>query len=677
MMLFKLSLKNIKKSYKDYAIYFFTLILGVAIFYIFNSLESQTVMLNLTKTTNNAVSMMTEGLAVISVFVSFVLGFLVIYANRFLIKRRNREFGIYMTLGMGKGTISKIILFETLTIGSISLLGGSILGIALSQVMSIVVANLFEADMSKFYFIISYSAIIKTMVYFCIIFFIVMIFNVIQVNRCKLIDLIQGIKKSEEIKIKNPYICTLVFIFSVCLLSYAYYNVTAGAGNLNTFNSILIQVIYGIVGTFLVFWSLSGLLVKTIMSMKDIYFKNLNSFTLKQISSKINTTVMSMSIICLMLFLTICIFSSAVSMNSSLKEGMKNLATVDISILKSLNLPEVDKEDGKKYSKEQIEDSRLSLEESLENMNFSVEENLKDIVKIKVYKTNEVTFKDTLGIDEKSFNTQEQLVKISDYNKIAKLYGLNTYELDKNEYMIICNVKTTIDMRNKGLASNTPIKIDNHRYIPKYGQCMKGYIMMSSEPQNFGVILVPDNAVNDTMVTDEILAGNYIGSSKEDKQVIENKISKILDKARNLNTGITTKIDIYNDNIGTSAMAIFIGLYVGIVFLISSAAILALKELSESADSREKYNTLRKIGLDESMINKSLFTQIGIFFAFPLILAIIHSIFGIQVSNLMLESFGRSGMLNTIIITATFLIIIYGGYFIVTYLCCKNIIKEQ
>ncbi|MGX4599448.1 ABC transporter permease [Faecalimicrobium sp. JNUCC 81] len=687
MMLFKLSFKNINKSFRDYAIYFFTLIIGISIFYIFNSIESQTVMLNLSKSTNNAVEMINSALSGISVFVSFILGFLIIYANRFLMKRRNKEFGIYMTLGMGKGSISKIILFETILIGIISLIVGLVLGLALSQVMSIVVANMFEADMNKFKFVVSYSAILKTSVYFCIIYLIVMIFNVIQVSRCKLIDLIQGINKSEQVKIKNPYICILVFIFAVCLLSYAYYNVTVGASNLVEFSSVLMQIIYGALGTFLVFWSISGLILKIIMSMENVYYKNLNNFTLRQISSKINTTVVSMSIICLMLFLTICIFSSSVSMNSTLKNNLKELAKVDITIKKLVNLEKVDNE-GNEYSNNQIESSKQSINQTLTDMNFDVDKNFKDIVKFNTYSTKEVSLKDTLGNyyeeigkdDPYSyFDTPEDIIKISDYNKIAKLYGNTTYTLKDNEYMIICDYKSSIEMRNQGLKDSPSINLKGKTYKPKYEECKNGFITISSDPSNMGIVLVPDDAVDESMHSQEILAANYKGNSKVDKQNIEDEIFDIKNELydEKLNTYINTKIDIYNDNIGTSAMATFIGLYIGIVFLISSAAILALKELSESADNKDRYMTLRRIGLDEKMINKSLFIQIGVFFAFPLILAAIHSIFGIQVCNMMLETFGKAKILKSIIMTAIFLFVIYGGYFIITYLCSKNIIKEQ
>lgn len=692
-MLFKLSFKNIKKSFKDYAIYFFTLILGIAIFYVFNSLEKQTVMLNLSKSSSNSITIITTVLSVISVFVSFVLGFLIIYANRFLMKRRKREFGIYMTLGMGKRSISQIIFFETVLIGIISLIIGLIFGIGLSQVMSIFVANLFEADMDKFRFAISNVAILKTIVYFFIIYIFVMIFNIIQVSRCKLIDLIQSKNKSEEIKMKNPYVCIIVFIFAVILLSYAYYNVTVNAINIEKAIDVYLQILYGVVGTFLVFWSLSGFIMKLIMCIDKFYYKNLNSFTIRQLSSKINTTVVSMSVICLMLFITICVFSSSVSMNATLKSNMRKLAKADISISNKINLEKINK-DEHIFTKAQIDTSKLSIEEVLENREFDINSNLNDVVIINKYQTKEVTLKDLLGkyyemlkaenpeqvkSDEDFYSMKSDLVRVSDYNKIAKLYGKETYDLKNDEYMVICDYKNMIKMYNEGLKSRPEITIKGKPYKPKYEEIKDGYITMSPESNNTGIVLIPDYVVDKNMCTDQILAGNYKANDKQGKEQIEDKINKIRKEIyeKQLCLSISSKIDIYNDNIGTSAMAIFIGLYIGIVFLISSGAILALKELSESADSKDRYKTLRRLGIDEGMINKSLFVQIGIFFGFPLLLGIIHSIFGIQVANMMLESFGRDGLMKSIIMTSIFIVVIYGGYFIVTYLCSKNIIKED
>ena len=184
-MLFKLSIRNMKKSFKDYAIYFLTLVLGVAIFYMFNSLDSQQAMLEVSQSTRSMIQLLVQMLGMLSVFIAIVLGFLIVYANNFLINRRKKEFGIYMTLGMGKRQISKIILLETILVGIISLAIGLIIGIFASQLMSILVGKLFEADMSKFEFVFSTDSCIKTCVYFAIMYIAVMLFNTITINNSK------------------------------------------------------------------------------------------------------------------------------------------------------------------------------------------------------------------------------------------------------------------------------------------------------------------------------------------------------------------------------------------------------------------------------------------------------------------------------------------------------------
>lgn len=686
MMLFKLSIKNITKSIKDYAIYFFTLVLGVAIFYVFNAIDSQTVMLNVSSSTSEIIRLMTTILGGVSVFVSFILGFLIIYASRFLIKRRNKEFGIYLTLGMSKRKISLILFFETLIIGVISLGVGLALGIVLSQLMSILVANMFEADLTKFQFTFSSSAALKTLLYFSIMYLIVMIFNTIIVNKCKLIDLLHGNKKSEKVKLKNPIICTIVFIIAVIALSYAYYLVTDGFGTsplMNTISGILIPIALGCVSTFLIFWSLSGLILKIVMHLKKYYYKGLNSFTIRQISSKINTTVFSMTIICLMLFFTICIFSSALSIKNSLSGNLKDLAPVDIQFSK---LQQLSDEEEESFSKDIIEDYNTTVKDTLQRLD--VYKYLKEVVDINTYRVEEITLKDSFGDQIEqigkdypllAYQDKETLIKLSDYNRLAKLYNKKELTLKDNEYVIIANYKMMADIRNITLKNNTKLTINSKNYYPKYQECQDGIIELSGSATNTGVIILPDNALEGIHPYKNILAANYQADTKEEKENVEDIVNTIINNHFNKDTLLSynTKIDIYESSIGLGAMVTFVGLYLGIIFLISSAAILALKELSESTDNKERFNMLRKIGTDDKMINKALFNQIAVFFLFPLLLAIIHSIFGIEFANYILKTMGTESLLSSIILTAVFLVVIYGGYFLVTYYCSKTIIKER
>ena len=683
-MLFKLSIKNIQKSIKDYAIYFLTLVLGVAIFYVFNSIESQTVMMKVSSNTLKIINLMNQLLSSVSVFISFILGFLIIYASRFLIKRRNKEFGIYLTLGMSKRKISLILFFETLIIGILSLGVGLLIGFFLSELMSLLVANLFEADMTNFRFIFSSSAALNCLIYFGIMYLIVMIFNTISVNKCKLIDLINSSKKTEKIKLKNPILCVIIFIIACVMLIYSYYSVTHNFNSIGDNNKIYVSIILGALSTFLIFWSLSGLILKIVMNMKGLYYKGLNSFTLRQVSSKINTTVFSSTIICLMLFITICFLSSCLSIKNSLTGNIDELSKVDVEIIKDRNVTDDFIKDNL-LNDEIIADTKIDILETLKNNNID-KNNFKDMLIVYYYKTN-LTLQDTLGdayeeVKEKfplmNFFTKENIMSISDYNKVAKLYGNKTYTLKENEYIVIADYNSMIDIRNKALNKNSIITVNDNVLNPKYSECKYGFVDVGAQHLNSGIIVVPDNVVNENMPKKEILLANYNANTKVEKQKINSLINNLENTYNKTNlVSYNTKIDMLESSIGLGALVTFIGLYLGIIFLISSAAILALKELSESTDNKERYKMIRKLGADEKMINKALFNQIFIFFMIPLLLAIVHSIFGIKFANKILGTMGISGLTSSITMTFIFLVLICGGYFLLTYFASKNIIRER
>lgn len=683
-MLFKLSIKNIQKSIKDYAIYFLTLVLGVAIFYVFNSIESQTVMMKVSNNTLEIINLMNQLLSSVSVFISFILGFLIIYASRFLIKRRNKEFGIYLTLGMSKRKISLILFFETLIIGILSLGVGLLIGFFLSELMSLLVANLFEADMTNFRFIFSSSAALKCLIYFGIMYLIVMIFNTISVSKCKLIDLINSSKKTEKIKLKNPILCVIIFIIACVMLIYSYYFVTSDSKLSGDVTSLYIPIVLGALSTFLIFWSLSGLILKIVMNMKALYYKGLNSFTLRQVSSKINTTVFSSTIICLMLFITICFLSSCLSIKNSLTGNIDELSKVDVEIIKDRNVTDDFIKDYE-LNDEIIADTKIDILKTLKNNNID-KNNFKDMLIVYYYKTN-LTLQDTLGdayeeVKEKfplmNFFTKENIMSISDYNKVAKLYGNKTYTLKENEYIVIADYNSMIDIRNKALNKNSIITVNDNVLNPKYSECKYGFVDVGAQHLNSGIIVVPDNVVNENMPKKEILLANYNANTKSEKQKINSLINNLENTYNKTNlVSYNTKIDMLESSIGLGALVTFIGLYLGIIFLISSAAILALKELSESTDNKERYKMIRKLGADEKMINKALFNQIFIFFMIPLLLAIVHSIFGIKFAKKILGTMGISGLTSSITMTFIFLVLIYGGYFLLTYFASKNIIRER
>ena len=684
-----MSVKNIRKSIKDYTIYFLTLILGVAIFYMFNSLDSQEAMLVVNSSTRQIVKLMVGMINYVSVFVAVILGFLIVYANNFLIKRRKREFGLYMTLGMGKRQISGILLGETFLIGLISLVVGLVIGVFGSQLMSILVAKLFQADMSEYQFVFSEAACWKTCAYFGVMYAASMVLNIVIISRYKLIDLISA-EKNEKVRMKNPVICVLVFLAAAVTLGTAYYMVTGGLTQLDLMNQLVIPILMGIVSTFLIFWSVSGLALKVVQMRKELYLKDSNIFVLRQIHNRINTTVVSMTIICLLLFMTITVLSTALSLNRVLTQDLEEMTPVDLNLYKTANLP-----DNGDYTQLQIEDSQKPISDTLKENGLDMKV-LKDVTEVATYTSTEWTWETSLqSVIESAkenypmlmYDTAEEIIKLSDYNKIARLYGNREYELAEDEYLVLCDFDNMKNLRDMALKNGSEVAIGGKVYHSRYPECQEGYLVISTSHTNTGLMVVPDSCpLSEDMKERYYLMADYNADTKEEKYQTEAMFTNYGDGDHELMENLeekqirldgVSKISIIESSKGLSTIISFIAIYLGIIFLIASSAILALKELTENSDKRHRYTILRKIGMDEKMIHQTLFRQIGIFFMAPLILAVVHSIFGIQFAlKIVAVQVETREMLPSVIATAVFLILVYGGYFLATYMESKNIIRE-
>ncbi|MBR1864841.1 MAG: FtsX-like permease family protein [Ruminococcus sp.] len=679
-MLFKLSLSNIRKSLRDYAIYFFTLIIGVSVFYVFNAVSGQVAMTVIDTDGREIARILQIGISAMSVFVAGVLGFLIVYASRFLMKRRNREFALYLMLGMGKGKISAILLLETVIIGLGSLGVGLLLGIGLSQIMSALVVSLFEADMTRYSFMVSGDAIGKTVICFAIMYLFIMIFNSIIISRFKLIDLMQSGKKSEQIKLKDPWLCIIIFLIAAAALGYAYYQVGWNYGEV-TGKTMALYITMGAVSTFLIFWSASGMLLRVMMSMKNVYYRSLNAFTFRQISSKVNTMVFSMTVICLMLFVTICALTASFSMRNSMNANLEDLCPADFELSADLNEP-VEGLDIVSECKDNGLDIMAYAGEyerfyTYGDADFSLEDFCGDAAeRVKA----EFIFLD--------YYTSEQLIGLDEYNALMKLYGKETLSMNDDEYILLCDYKSMRAIRDSVLKADGNITVYGHTLHSKYDECQDGFISISAQHINAGIFVVPDSVLEGQAPSGDHIIGNYKAADKagkkETEQVLRREYDTITRDLSGLSVhktggyfGLSTKIAIKNDAVGLGAIATFMGLYIGLVFLIACGAILALKELSESVDSIGRYEMLRKIGADESDISRSLFRQTGIFFLLPLILACVHSVFGMKFAAYFLEVFGTEKMTESIAATSIILLLIYGGYFLITYYCSKGIIKER
>lgn len=661
----KIALKNVKKSFKDYTIYFLTLTLAVCIFYSFNSIESQKALVEVSSTEGDYVTILSDVISYISVFVAIILGSLILYANNFLIKKRNNELGLYMTLGMGKSKISKILIIETIIVGILSLISGLILGLIVSQGLSILVSKLFEFKMDEYSFIISPSAISKTILYFGIMFLLVILFNTYIISKYKIIDLLKMGKKSEEIKFKNPFVYLITFILCVISLGTAYKFVLDIGLQLND-PKFLISIILGIVGTVLFFFSLTGFILYVVKRTKRIYFKNLNIFTIKQINSKVNTNFISMSVICLMLFITISVVSTGFSFKDALESGLQGATPFDASAFMYLDTDE---------------DLR-NIEDSLKIMNVKFDENDK-VAYYNEYRAD-TKISDILALNDisKNVNFEVSYIKISDYNKIREINNEEPINLNNDEILITSNFSKTLPIIENYMKDNKTIKIKDKVYNIKNEEVIKDNLKTEFMQNNIITIIINDEFCKDKTISSSNVNINF---NENNKNQSENNFVNSVDAYKNSDPDYdtvgyviaNTRNEIYEENKGETTVMLFIGIYLGIVFLISSMAVLALQQLCEASDSIERYVALKKLGADKKNINKTIFIQTLIYFSLPVVLALVHSIVGIKVANEFIMLYNQPNILGSSLITAGMFMIIYAIYFYTTYTGYKNIVKNN
>ncbi|MBI6057311.1 ABC transporter permease [Clostridium perfringens] len=658
-MYFKLAFKNIKKSYKNYVIYFLTLIFGICIFYTFNSIESQSVMMELNEQKQSAFMMAEQLIGYFSVFIAFVLGFLIVYANNYLIKRRKKEFGIYMTLGMENGSLSKMIFLETLFIGAISLGIGVVLGIMLSQALSVLTAYMFQVDLTKFQFVFSPLGFKRTVLCFSIIYLVVLIFNFISVRKIKLIDLLTASKRNEKPTIKNLWVSVILFLVSVGILGIAYYKVIHDGIAFASFNALGLPILLGCIGTFIFFYSLTGFFLKVIQGNKKFYLRDLNMFVMKQISSKINTTFVSLSFICLMLFLAICTFSGGLGINRAINADLKDLTKFDVTFWSN--------------SGENIES--LLKEKNIDTSNIAEEDSNMVMYDSKI-KYSSFLSKDGMTAMKNYFpvaNDNDTLViGENGYNNTLKLLGKEPVNLKENQYLAVGNIDEMKKWVNESLESGKKINISekilepaNKKYenINLYNFTMKGDILIFVVKDFLLKGLKPVSSRFNMMLKDNSNTKEELDNVRD--QLVESQVYSI------------TKKEIYDNAAGLGATMAYLGIYLGLIFIITSAVVLAIQQLTESTDNVERYRLLKEIGVDQKMINKAIFTQVGVYFMLPLSLAIVHSIVGLKISSTIVGVFGNASIMPNIIITAIIFVIIYGGYFLATYLGAKKNINER
>lgn len=729
-MYLKLALRNIRRSVRDYAIYFITLLFGVAVFYAFNSIGSQQILFDMESSASASVfESTTQLLGMFSVVVACVLGFLILYANQFLIRRRKREFGTYLVLGMTPGHVSRIVLYETVLVGLISLAVGLICGVLLSQALSFFTAALFGTTMSNYQFVFSPDALVVTLACFAAIYVVVALFNTFTVSRCKLIDLIRAGERNERAGVRNPWACLVVFVAAIAVLAYAYQQLIANGLVMLDQPEFVRATIAMLVGSLMFFWSLAGFAIAVLTRLRGVYLRKLNLFTVRQIASKVNTAFLSLWAVCVLLFFSITVFSSGMGFVEVFVGGVEKAnpysATLSAGVWYGPD-GTADSSAGERERRAEMEadaPDRLALAEEYDwDMAAALEAGAPELwaetigawAQVSMWSLPDMTYDpiidaaetvaspEAMRIDDlgKVRDTAVAVMSLSDFNAARTLQGQPAVNLEPGTCGLVNNMEI-VNALAEAVAKAAPTITVADQELTVAGPIYDTQLEDNAMAATALIFVVPDEAVealgaeglipttqtlnvmyadngktaaeNDTALGDIVAATqpSDMGGFEQGRSGAGNAYANLLWPV----TRIITAHEMTDQSAGMRLMITYLALYIGFIFLVSTAAILAIQQLSQASDSAPRYRILSKLGCDAGMIYRSLLIQVLVYFLVPLALAVCHAACAIGVlSDSMFDAIGVNTF-TPIMMAAGLTIVIYGGYMLVTYLAARGIAK--
>ncbi len=701
-MLAKIAFGNVRKSFKDFAIYFVTVMLGVAVFYAFNAMATQQGVLAFNETQDKIFGLLGTVIGGVSLFIAGVLVFLVVYASRFLIRRRKKEFGLYLLLGMQPAQVSGIILWESLIVGATSLAAGIVLGVGLSQVLLAVTAALFQAGINVaetggFAFVFSADALVFTLEVFAVIFALSAIFNVRTIGRTPIIQLIAAEHRHETLKLTNLLLSFVLFVLALACIALAYKllleNGLMGMGPKFVASTVLV-----IVGTFLFFFSLSGFLLKIVQAVRPLYFRGLNMFTLRQLNAKVNTAFSSLSVVCLILFLAITSTCGGIGIRNALENSAK--AFTDYAASVTTYWGQFSPEGGFQPSDlDAADDLALAADGGMaEGLARSAEAVGFDNWELLAPQNAQLNFY-ALGTRPLSVSAVEEavgrplitdtgaamlnpdygtypfyLLKLSEVNAALELAGRSPIQLGEGKAAIIADSDLAKEFCEYAAETHASIPLgETSVNVAAYYQMS---LQTSAVPMNTGSLVVNDGLIeSDGMLLMSVLD---IQTAPEN----EGALWDCLEAIRNSSDASTWPISNFltrtlalDQSVSLAAIIAFLAIYLGFVLVVACAAILAIQQLSNASESAASYTLLRKLGAPESMITCSVFTQVLVYFLFPLLLGLAHTACALIVVTDVVSVIGHLDITAMALACAASFLVVYGAYFAVTFFASRRLAR--
>lgn len=683
LLYIKLAWGNLRRALKDFAVYFVTLMLSVSLFYSFNTLTNQTFFVELSSSTSQLVLRMAVLITGLSIFLMIVIGILIVYANVFFMRRRVREFATYLLLGMKKSSLAFVILIENFIVGICALIVGLLVGVVVSQFSSLAVLKLFNSPVERFHFLLVPQAVIFTACMFGVVFVLSTLCATFVISRTRLSVLFRSSFASDRFKIKNPWITLVLFVVSVLLIAQAYRMFSYEVLTANDGGTFLYCTALVVLGTALFFYSVSTAFTQIARAIKPLYYRGLNLYVVRQFASRINSSWISMTMICATIFIALCTLSIGFTAVASIRTQESLMAPTDF-------FADFICKDG--YEPEQTDKLVSLMAEEIPSWNTTV----RGTARLTSYTLGEADNVYTIAnlISDCGLSKEQAIdgvpidvavnpvyfVGCSEYNRFRALAGLQPIELADNEVRFASYpglADQTDSLASSGKTITLADKYHNVRIKPKLK--LSDLAGLSSNPCS---LIVPDSWVHTMKPRQTRLFAQFYASSKE----VNEQFSQELADSNKHAQGILGQNNAYHLHVMNTALryemleaalairvtGTFVAVYTGIILLITSAAILSIQQLSELTYMRESYTKLLQLGATRASCSGTIFTQLGIWFMLPCSLAISHAFCVMKEMDALYRLMGADTEAKQwLFITAGIVLAIYALYLLMTFVVMR------
>ncbi len=683
LLYIKLAWGNLRRALKDFAVYFVTLMLSVSLFYSFNTLTNQAFFVELSSSTSRLVLRMAVLITGLSIFLMIVIGILIVYANVFFMRRRVREFATYLLLGMKKSSLAFVILIENFIVGICALIVGLLVGVVVSQFSSLAVLKLFNSPVERFHFLLVPQAVIFTACMFGVVFVLSTLCATFVISRTRLSVLFRSSFASDRFKIKNPWITLVLFVVSVLLIAQAYRMFSYEVLTANDGGTFLYCTALVVLGTALFFYSVSTAFTQIARAIKPLYYRGLNLYVVRQFASRINSSWISMTMICATIFIALCTLSIGFTAVASIRTQESLMAPTDF-------FADFICKDG--YEPEQTDKLVSLMAQEIPSWNTTV----RGTARLTSYTLGEADNVYTIAnlISDCGLSKEQAIdgvpidvavnpvyfVGCSEYNRFRALAGLQPIELADNEVRFASYpglADQTDSLASSGKTITLADKYHNVRIKPKLK--LSDLAGLSSNPCS---LIVPDSWVHTMKPRQTRLFAQFYASSKE----VNEQFSQELADSNKHAQGILGQNNAYHLHVMNTAlryemleaalairvMGTFVAVYTGIILLITSAAILSIQQLSELSYMRESYTKLLQLGATRASCSGTIFTQLGIWFMLPCSLAISHAFCVMKEMDALYTIMGADTEAKQwLFITAGIVLAIYALYLLMTFVVMR------